>query len=278
MAAVLEEVVLQKPTSQMRDVGHPRGWLGLATLLVLALGAVEGWCGRTDSGDVYGSDAVQYLDVARAFERGDFHSALNALWSQGYPALLAVVRPVFGAGPAGDWAATRWLNFGVFCFSWVCFAGFVREVTRRRERAEFIWVGAVCVFVAAQVCLDQVSRVGPDQLVAGFFFLVCGLVLRVVGYPLDLRLSESMSQKRDMGHPVLWLLGLALGLGFLVKAVFLPLGCVVLAVTAAAMWLKMRRMREIADRGGAVCGDCAAVMGWRCRGLWAGRRWGSRVR
>jgi hypothetical protein len=204
-------------------------------VVVLALGAIEGRYGRTDGGDVYGSDGVQYLDVARAFARGDFKSALNPLWSQGYPALLAIVRPLFRAGPDGDWAATRWLNFGVFCFSWACFAWFVRTLLKGRERAGMVWVGAVCVFVAAQICLDQVSKVGPDQLVAGVFFLVCGLVLR-------------LAKRSSVGLGTV--LGLALGVGYLVKAVFLPLGCVVLAVTAAAVWFGRRRVREMVIAAG----------------------------
>jgi len=230
-ATVIYEVSVKQESAV---AGARRWWFALASVVVLALGAVEGWYGRTDSGDVYGSDGVQYLDVARAFERGDFKSALNPLWSQGYPALLAIVRPLFRAGPDGDWAATRWLNLGVFCFSWACFAWFVRTLLRGRERAGLVWVGAVCVFVAAQICLDQVSRVGPDQLVAGLFFLVCGLVLRLAGKP---------AAALGVG------LGFALGLGFLVKAVFLPLGCVVLAVMAAG-WLGRRRVRETAIAAG----------------------------
>jgi hypothetical protein len=212
-------------------VSKPRhtAWFVLTTLLVLALGAVEGWCGRTDSGDVYGSDGVQYLDVARAFERGDLHSALNPLWSQGYPALLAALRPLFQLGPQGDWAATRWLNFGIFCFSWACFAWFVRTFLKGRESTSLVWLGAVAVFITEQICVDQVSRVGPDQLVAAMFFLVCALVLQLVRHPKPVLAAA---------------LGLALGIGFLVKAVFLPLGCVVLVVTATAVWLSSRRLRD----------------------------------
>jgi hypothetical protein len=233
-ATVIEEVSREQ-TSATEGARWWWGWFALASVAVLALGAVEGWCGRTDSGDVYGSDGVQYLDVARAFERGDFKSALNPLWSQGYPALLAMVRPMFGAGPDGDWAATRWLNLGVFCFSWACFAWFVRTLLKGRERTGMVWVGAACVFIAAQICVDQVSRVGPDQLVAGLFFLVCGLVLR-------------LRTRRSVGLGVG--LGLVLGVGYLVKAVFLPLGCVVLVVTAAVVWFGHRRLRETAIAAG----------------------------
>ena len=206
----------------------PRFWL--STLAVVGLGAAEGWCGRTDSGDVYGSDAVQYLDIARAMTRGDWHSALNPLWSQGYPALLALVRTMFKPGMDGDWAATRWLNAAIFLGSWLAFVWTVNQVARTLKRRITLehWLATVGVFVTAQVCVDQVSRVGPDQLVAAIFFLVCGLVLRLVE-----QRSGFMAA----------LLGIALGVGFLVKAVFLPLGCCVLVALAIALW-RIRGWRE----------------------------------
>jgi hypothetical protein len=200
-------------------------WLVVATLLVLTLGGLEGWYGPTVAGDVYGSDAVQYLDIAHAFERGDLHTALNPLWSQGYPALLAAIRPAFASGPDGEWNAIRALNFAIFLFSWACFVVLVRELLRGRERSAITLTGAFFVFVTTQVCLDQVSRVGPDQLVAALFFLACTLLLRMTRHP----------------HAGLSLvLGIVLGLGFLTKSIFLPLGCTVLLILAAVLWSRAR--------------------------------------
>ena len=210
---------------------HVRLWFGLVTLFVLTLGGLEGWYGKTAAGDVYGSDAVQYLDITRAFERGDLHSALNPLWSQGYPALLALVRPLFAAGNVGEWDAIRTLNFAIFVLSWICFAGLVRELLRGRERRAVTIFGAVCLFVTAQVCMDQVSRVGPDQLVAALFFLVCTLLLKMLRGP---GLGPAAS------------LGAVLGLGFLVKSIFLPLGCIAIVIAAIALIRQRQKLRLIA--------------------------------
>jgi len=193
----------------------PRLWFAVATLFVLTLGALEGWYGKTVAGDVYGSDAVQYLDIAQAFERGDLHSALNPLWSQGYPALLAVIRPAFAASREGEWNAIRTLNFAIFAFSWLAFAAFVRELLRHRERSVLTLLGSVCVFLTTQICIDQVSRVGPDQLVAALFFLACTLLLCLRRNPSALTAT---------------FLGAVLGIGFLVKSIFLPLGLITLAI------------------------------------------------
>jgi hypothetical protein len=213
-----------------RSTAMSRGWLWLATIPVLTLGGLEGWYGKTVAGDVYGSDAVQYLDIARAFERGDAHSALNPLWSDGYPALLALLRPAFRAGLDGEWNAVRWLNFAIFVLSWLGFVAFVRELLRGREGTVVTWFGAVCLFVTAQVCLDQVSRVGPDQLVAALFFMVCALLLK-----LQRRPSPGLAA----------LLGLLLGVGFLVKSIFLPLGCAAIAIAAVGLFRARRKLLPI---------------------------------
>ena len=204
--------------------------LGPASLFVLTIGALEGWYGKTVAGDLYGSDAVQYLDIARAFERGDMHSALNPLWSQGYPALLAFARSLFAAGNAGEWNSIRLVNFLIFVLAWVCFVGLLREMLRGRRLSGIAMLGSVSIFVTAQVCMDQVSRVGPDQLVAAFFFLVCMLLLRM---------------RRAPSAQLAAVLGVVLGVGFLVKAIFLPLGCVALVIIAGMLLLRRIKLTEM---------------------------------
>jgi len=208
----------------------PRLWFALVSVAVLTLGWLEGWYGKTSAGDVYGSDAVQYLDIARAFERGDLHSALNPLWSQGYPALFALIRPLFRAGGDGEWNAIRSLNFAIFVFSWLCFAALLGELLRGRRRPPIAVCGAIFAFVTAQLCMDQVSRVGPDQLVAAIFFLACTLLLRMLRAP---------------SFGVAAALGFVLGLGFLVKSIFLPLGCVALAIAAIGLIRGRQKLRLI---------------------------------
>ncbi len=224
---------LASPITPQRAAPHRHAFTALTTLVVLLLGALEGWFGKTDSGDLYGSDAVQYLDCARAITRHDWHSALNPLWSQGYPTLLALTHALFphaaqnGIQPsiAADWLTTRLLNLAIFAFCWLTFSLLLAELNRLRPLSRLTLVAATATFLTAQIGLDQVSRVGPDQLVAALFFLACALILR---------LSRSPTNR------VAALLGLTLGVGFLVKAAFLVLGCVVLAVTFIALSKRSR--------------------------------------
>jgi len=268
-SAVLPEVV-----TPIAVPAKPRARRGvmlllLTSLLILSLGAVEDLYGNTDRGDIYGSDAVQYLDIARAFQQHDFHSALNPLWSQGYPALLAAARPLFAAGPVGDWHNTRAINFAIFTADYLAFLFLLTGLFRSRsftdllrshsapkarlitargetpgtasedsERAEgptqiFLWSSALAIFFVTQVCIGQVSHVNPDELVTTLFFVACGLLVRI--------LNVSTSKTLRLGA----LLGLTLGLGFIAKAVFLVLGSALLAFFALALFIKRRKLAPV---------------------------------
>ena len=203
-----------------------RAACGLVTVVLLILAAVQDWYGPTDSGDLLGSDAVQYLDCARAFDRGDWHAALNGVWNQGYPALLAGVRVMFPEGMARDWWATRALDLGIFCFAMGSFAYLLAGISARRRDGVF-WLCGAAVLATVELCVGHVSRVGPDELIAACFLLACGLMLRLVrGGGLGLAVG----------------LGVVLGCGFLVKSVFLPLGLLMLAVLLMA---RRRRLWEV---------------------------------
>ena len=210
-----------------------------ASLLILFLGAVECQYGNTDRGDIYGSDAVQYLDIARAFQQHDFHSALNLLWSQGYPALLAATRPLFPAGPVGDWRDTRTVNFAIFTADYLAFLFLLTSLFRLRKSHEhddprrtiFLWSAALAIFFVTQVCIGQVSHVNPDELVTTLFFVACGLLVRIF--------NPATRKPLRLGL----LLGLTLGLGFIAKAVFLVLGCALLAFFALALFTKRRSLK-----------------------------------
>ena len=203
-----------------------RRWMrfGLASFLVVLVGVIADFFGPMDLGDVFPSDAVAYLDCARAFGRGGWHAALNPLWSPGYPALLAVLRPALAAGVDGVWWAAHTLNLLIFAASWLAFCWFVRELMGDRVNLTI----AACTFLTAEICVDQVSRIGPDKLAALCLYLACALLLRLVRKPV----------MRDAA-----LLGIVLGSGFLAKAPWLPVGCVALLAVAWQLWRTGQRVR-----------------------------------
>ncbi len=230
------------PSAPAADESQPRAWyrniLLWTSLFILTLGAVEDLYGNTDSGDVYGSDAVQYLDVARAIARHDWRSALNPLWSQGYPALLAILRPIFPATPLGDWQNTRTLNFLIFAgsyaaFLWLLFTLLPQPATEA-ERKPWQQRILLCLllFAALQTCLGQVSRVNPDELVTTLFLLGSTQLIRI-------HLASRIT------WPSAIALALTLAAGFLAKTVFLPLGTGILAIAGVSLWLRRARLAPL---------------------------------
>lgn len=239
MSTFQGQLVADEPTPS--TVAPARAWAGmlLPGLLLLGLflaGTLECWYGRTDKGAVYGSDAVQYLDMSRALISGDWKLAMNPLWGLGYPLLLTGLRPAFPAGMAGDLLSVRMLNVAIFGATWLSFWYLIQGLkpvlkTGWRGQQNLPVFALICVFAATQICIDRVSRVGPDQLVACLFFLTCGLLAR-------------MARKGNLGLAILC--GLTLGFGYVTKQAFLPLGIFAFLEMSALLRRGTVRMGQIA--------------------------------
>ena len=208
-------------------------------LLLLILGAIEGWFTRTD----FATDAISYLDISRAIPADNWKLIFNPLWSVGYPLLLSILRPLFPKTPGGEWVAIHVLNVLIFLATWTAFnfllespllesplfedsAKPLEEIPEARRG--FLRFAALFVFIAIQLCIDSVSRVGPDLLVTMFFFLSVAIMLRLLHRP-------------GLGRAIA--LGCVLGLGYWVKGIFLALSLAVLAVTTAALLWKKRSLK-----------------------------------
>lgn len=201
-------------------------WLLLPTL---ALGAFEGYFGRVR----YSADALNYLNIARALHAGDWRLALNSYWGLGYPAILSLVTPLFPATAAGEWYAVHLVNlailvatfFSFFALVWTfatasTFAAMLEDAAAER----LIVLGGFAIYLSIELTMDNVSRVGPDMLVTCLLFLAVRLLVQ---------LEQQASASRAM------VLGLILGVGFVVKAIFLPL-TLVFAVTGAIACRKQK--------------------------------------
>jgi hypothetical protein len=248
MSAIQEPLSIDEPRT--RDaLAAPRTSMldrSLVGAAVLGAGALECWFGRTDMGSVYGSDAVQYLDIARALEAGQWKLAMNPLWGLGYSLLLALLHPIFPAGPAGDLLSVRVLNLIIFAATGLSFWYLIRGLlpsglaSGGEGRRRILLVGAACIFCGTQICIDKVSRVGPDQLVACLYLLTCGMLVRMM---------------RKGNASLAFLCGLTMGLGYVTKLAFLPLGCFVLLEMGIAVWRRLLRFRQL-----AICGAAFAAI------------------
>ena len=217
------------PRFQLKE---PLGRQALLACLIVILGAIEGWWKRTD----FTTDAISYLDIGRAIPLKDWKMVFNPQWNVGYPLLLAAAKPFFPATPAGEWISIHVANMLVFIATWFAFLYLLRsfnpailehaesqgEALRRRD---FLLFAGACLFIAMELCIDAVSRVGPDLLITMFFLLATATLWRLIRRPSYGRAA---------------VLGTILAAGYWTKGIFLPLSLALLCVTAAALYSKRR--------------------------------------
>ena len=191
---------------------------------VMIAGVLEGRYGKSE---LFGDD-ISYLDVANMIRAGDWRTALNPVWSIGYPWLISVVRRWFPATPHGELAAVFWLNLSIYFVAWIGFLWLLRVMARSlrgdplRERdsplSPFLVICAGCIFVTVQTGVGRVSTIGPDLLVTCIFFFASTVALKVFSRPT---VSNSVA------------LGVLLGVGFLTKAIMLTLAGVFFGMMVA---------------------------------------------
>jgi hypothetical protein len=200
--------------------------VSLFIFIVLPLGVIEGQYGRFD----YSGDAIPYLDMARAVHDGQWKLAFNPLWGLGYSLLIAGVKPFFAATAAGEWNSIRLLNLLIFTGTFASFFFLLRTIlsgfTARNANENRIVLAGTALFLSAELCMDNVSRVGPDLLVTTLVLLALALLLRLL-------------QKPGIGTAVL--LGAVLGAGYVTKTIFLPLSLIIVVVAAAALYRHHRK-------------------------------------
>jgi len=179
-----------------------RTWMALAAALV----GIQQFASRYAAV----SDTVSYLEIADKLRQGDWHAAVNGLWSPLYPAVLAVVTGIFRPSPWWEFPVVHFADFVISLATLAAFAFFLRTVKRESGIAWLVFAWANIVLIAA------VSA--PDTLVASIVFLAFALILR----------------KRTI------LLGVVLALGYYAKAPLFPMAFVFLVI-AAIVWRDRKR-------------------------------------
>jgi hypothetical protein len=212
---------------------HNRKLLLWFLALTILLGSFEGVFGRVG----YSGDAISYLNMVRAIHAGDWKLAISSYWGLGYPLLLSAITPLFTATPAGEWIAIHVVNmvvliatfFSFFWLSWIAAHSTALKIAFNEEKTvRLLLTGTLAIFLSIELSLDNVSRVGPDMLVSCVLFVATGLLLQ-------------LKEEPDTGRAIL--LGMLLGVGYIVKSIFLPLTLLFCLVAALAMWSKSGKLR-----------------------------------
>jgi hypothetical protein len=194
--------------------------------LGVALGLSQAWTSRFDVED----NTVSYLDMGGYFFHGHHWSIINGFWSPVYALLLSLPVNVLKPSLYWEYPTVHLLVFIVFLFAIVCFDYFLRQSVRfrsdsdpeKKSSSELDWAWIVIgytIFLWSSLELIGAYKITPDMLVAGFFYLSCGLLVTIS--------SGRAKWKAFLG------LGVTLGLTYLTNFILLPI-CLLILVIA---WL-----------------------------------------
>jgi hypothetical protein len=189
-------------------------------VLAMVLGFFHVW---SDHHYLRNADAMSYLDVAEAYLRRDWSTAINAYWGPLYCWLIALTLWITKPSAYWKFAVIHLLNFVIYLFAFACFRFLIHQLIGclRKQRSELLAVGFLVlhdwellvlgysVFIWSSVFLVTVQLESPDMLVASFVYLAAGIVLRIRG--------------KQSGWVPFVFLGIVLGFGYLSKAIMLPI-------------------------------------------------------
>jgi hypothetical protein len=226
-----------------RFVRSPLAWAGSVAGLTIFFAVLDV---LTTVQDV-GSDGVAYLDLAGLMRAHSWHAAVNGYWNPGYPLVLAAAGMVTRASLLGEYALAHWVNLALLLGMMAALWFFVASLRPGREKTEgwteasvggvklsrstLLAAGAIGVLNLLEPAFS-VGQITPDVLLAIFFFVACGLLVRV------------------QRPGAVWAyagFGIAMGLGYLVKSAFFPL-----AILALLLMVVLRGRLRLAWRGIAV--------------------------
>jgi hypothetical protein len=187
-------------------------------ILVLGAGLLLSWSKRYS----FDEDGLSFLDISDGAFRGHASLFVNAYWSPAYPAVLALLRPVFSFVTRREIVAIHLVNVVFLGLAWAAFEavfGVLGKVFLERSSGEdsggaaqrnagslsFVFLGLVFLWLfTRQIGL---GRTTPDLLLCGVLLLVFRDALLVV---------------HGQNRGAFLRLGVLLGLAYLTKAVVFP--------------------------------------------------------
>jgi hypothetical protein len=179
-------------------------------------------------------DGVSYLDMGDYYWKGNWHAALNTLWSPLYGWLTGLTFLVTKPTMRWEYPAVHLLNFLILVAALFCFEFFWRELLASKGNS--IWVGALqphawvlgyLLFAYIHLGVHRLLLVTPDLLVDALVYIASGLMLRFA--------------RGGMGMASAILLGVILGAGYLAKTAMLPFAAIMMITMLVVAWRQKQR-------------------------------------
>lgn len=206
------------------------------------LGLLQAWSSRIT---VAYLDIIPFVDMANYILKGEWSMVINGTSNPLFAGLLALTMAAFKPSVYWQYPTVHLLLFFIFLFSLWSFDFFLRQMIllhRQQNSAEQLHVPewilmtiGYTLFLWSSLTLIRVSLTDPDMLVAAFFYLAAGLLLRI--------------RQRKAGWSTYLALGLVLGLGYLTKSIMFPVSLLCLG---AAMLMGARSPRGVVYALGAT--------------------------
>lgn len=213
-------------------VGPPI-WLRVSVWSVAAIaGFLQAWTSRF----FITPDGNNYLDVASAYLRHDWASAVNVYWSPMFSWVLGAIIYVTHVSPYWETPALHLVNFVAFLVSLLAFEFFLCALLKTHAledlhvESQTWWLIGYSLFLSTSLYVLNIAVSTPDIWLAAMTYLASGIVVRI--------------RNDEASYPIFAWLGAVLALGYLFKAFFFPLSFVIL-LTA---WLATGNPRKTAPQ------------------------------
>lgn len=181
--------------------------------LCLAWAAVIAWAHHREMDP----DGFSYLQIADQAAHGNIASLINAYWSPGYPAMLAVLLALFRPARDSSFAFAHLLNYILFAAATFAFVFFLRAWSKLADlKAELLIPCGFIIFLKFGIDWLGIHNCTPDLAVGMVVLLAAGIICRLAGGASHWKLLP--------------LLGIVLAAGYYIKAIMFPLALLLLIV------------------------------------------------
>jgi len=126
---------------------------------------------------------VNYLDVAAAYARHDWSSAINSYWSPLYSWLLAATMVVARPAPSLESTVLHAMNFFLFLSALFCGEFFLAELMKDRTEGAMpewaLWCIGYSLLLFVSLFMNPPYLDTPDLGTSAFVYLAAGLLVRI---------------------------------------------------------------------------------------------------
>jgi len=202
--------------------------------LCVALGFLQAWASRM----TINSDTVSFLDIGHSIWHGNWSPVVNGLWNPLYSVILGVVIGLFHPSLYWEYPLVHLVLFVIFLFALWSYDFLLHQLILLRQDVEpsrefsvpvWVWLSiGYVLFLWSSLRLIEVSETNPDMLVGAFFYLACGLIVKI--------------RRRSAGWSEYLALGVTLGLGYLAKSIMFPVALCCFAVVFVIGGQQRRRL------------------------------------